>query len=390
MAAAKSMPPVPCPACKTPLVAGLPLCARCGEVVPDHAAAPRGLVLKSGPGSLERRRRAEQLLAHAGEGLDEAEVRRRLGRLPAAFQLPTSDAVTARLLDDLGACGYEAEVWDGLPPQTGLREYGEWLLASPARLLPFGAAAGAFVVAATTGHAWMASAALLAGWLWGWMDLRRYLRSITLRPGLLARRLDIVPEETAQPVGALLRGTISEPLRQALGAALTEHAHLLGAVHGLATRYPDLVGPLREGVAEATGQAARLGEKVAAIERAGDLADPEREGRLAKLREAGGEEIERRLLDMDIAGELREGRAERLTQIHATLLVRLEAITDALRSLRQRAIETQVADAARAAPAIDEILSDLRRELDVAAAAVGEMDELDRALAIGRSATGPK
>jgi len=375
------VPDLRCGACGNAIEPSLSLCARCGAAVPAHADQPRCLVIRSAPEHPAQRRRGEHILALGGDASDLEEIRRQLDNLPAVFRLPVPDIVTSRLVQDLAACGYEAQVLESLPERLGSREYLQWILAKPPRLIPYAATGGLAVLAAATGAAW--SALLLAGaaWLWWAVDRKRFVRRITLDADRLARRMEFIPGEILRPVGAVLQGHLSHVLRSGLGSVVTEHAKLLGEVRAMAADYPDVVGPLRHGCNELTTYAARIAEKAAAIEQAGDFDDPKLPERLRRLRAARSEEVEQRLLLMDAAREERSGRMEWLSQVHATLIVRLEAVADAMRSLRQRTLETRVMGMAEGAAALNALLGDVQRELTAVAGSVREMERLEARLA---------
>ena len=371
-----------CANCGVPIPAMLPLCARCGTVSPEHRDSPLCLVLRSVSPSPAERRRTEDLLADGGEGLDREEVRRQLAQPPALFRVPASEAVLRRLAHDLTACGCEVDLYDRVPPSLGQSEFLQSLWSKKSRLIPYVAAAvmGAAVLA--KGWFWPIVPLGIATWLWWLADANRFLRRMTLRSALLARRLDVVPEEVARPIGVLLRSTLSEPLRSALGAMLVEHGRLLAEIRALAGEFADLGVSLRDALAELSRHATSLGQKAVAIEQTAELEDPELPARLARLRSPAREEIERRVLLMDVAQEERQVRAEWLRDVHATLVVRLEAIVDTLRSLRQRAIEARVVGAAGpGAEALDRLLIDVRRELSLVAETAGEIERVDRGLA---------
>jgi hypothetical protein len=85
-------------------------------------------------------------------------------------------------------------------------------------------------------------------------------------------------------------------------------------------------------------------------------------------------ETDRRLRELLTHGDERRAREEWLQRTHALLLIRLEAITERLRGLRQeaaqRALELGDADTAAA----DRSLTSLGRELELAASAVNEVE----------------
>src|SRR5204863_2976957 len=99
-----------------------------------------------------------------------------------------------------------------------------------------------------------------------------------------------------RPAAALLRRARSPELREALGAALLEHARLLSAVARALRDHPALQAPFRETLDEVGEHTLRIAENAAAIEEAGE--DPEAAelpGRLANLRALGNDETERQL-----------------------------------------------------------------------------------------------
>jgi hypothetical protein len=223
---------------------------------------------------------------------------------------------------------------------------------------------------------WMIFSATLALW-----DMRGFSRRIGLAPAVLARRLGLVSGALARPASALFRRARSDVLRQALGAALLEHARLLSAVAHALRAYPALQAPFREILDEVGEHTLRIAENAAAIEEAGDGDDVDLPERLAGLRALGSEETDRQLKALLLSRHERRARQEWLRQAHALLLVRLEAITERLRGLRQetaaRVLEVSAGDAASA----DRALESLGREMALARSALEEVErDLPQAL----------
>lgn len=369
-----------CRRCATEILPPIGVCPRCGEPVPDHADDPLYLVLRSGPARPLAKREAVRLLSDAGPELHADEVERQLRDLPALFRAPLPEAMAHRLAERLRRCGYRVEVRDTFPTGLGFTEYLESLVSRTSRLLPYVAcaalASGLFFLHAP---ALAAGGASLAG-PWCLYDRYRFLRRLTLASGLLANRVDMAPEDVADRVGTLLRdGALSERLRGLLSALLGEYARVLDTLSPLGAQYPDVLRPMRQALAQLVRHAAHLAEKALSVEKAGDFSDPGLDDRLAGLRALGSEEIERRVHALFAARDEREGHVEWLREVYGTLLVRLESITDTLRSVRQRILETYVAAEAEAgSKVVDELVETLRREQGVVSDTVTEMEKLDR------------
>jgi hypothetical protein len=216
--------------------------------------------------------------------------------------------------------------------------------------------------------------------LFGFFDRRRFLKQATLRAPRLATRLDMAPEAVEDALGGLLRDPgLSEPLRDGLSSLIGEYGRLLDTLSPFTAQYPDLVRPTSRALAQLARHAAATAERAFAIEKAGDFTDPTLPDRLASLRSLGSQEIERRASQLLASHHARRGRLDWLREIHGTLLVRLEAVTDTMRSVRQRVLESYLNTEADVGSVVtDRLAAALAREQQVVAATVAEMETLDR------------
>jgi hypothetical protein len=204
--------------------------------------------------------------------------------------------------------------------------------------------------------------------------LHGFGRRISLSPAVLARRLGLVSSALARPAAALLRRARSPALREALGAALVEHARLLSAVARALREHPALQAPFRETLDEVGDHTLRIAENAVAIEEAGDPESADLPERLADLRALGSEETDRQLKALLLSRGERRARQEWLRQAHALLLVRLEAITERLRALRQETAQRVLELGAADTPSADRALESLGREMELAATALKEVE----------------
>src|SRR5690242_13567683 len=102
--------PVVCPSCRVLLEPTLPLCPGCARVFAERDDT-RSLIVRDLPADA---RPVVRLLAGAC-GLDEATLRRYLGRGPALLALPASPLVTAALVGALVDAGATVEVRQEIP-----------------------------------------------------------------------------------------------------------------------------------------------------------------------------------------------------------------------------------------------------------------------------------
>ena len=369
-----------CVRCGGGLYAPIALCPSCGEPVPDHEDDPLYLVIRSGPERPLLKREAARLLTEAGPELTPPEVGRQLRDLPALFRAPMPDTMAARLAGRLQHCGYRVEVRTAFPRGLGFTEYLQSLWSRKRRLLPYltcGALAGGLYFFGHHGFAALAGA-LVAPWFL--LDRLRFLRRLTLSAPRLAPRLDMAPADVTDLVGALLRdGALSARLREMLRALLGEYTRVLDTLGPMAAPYPGVVQPMRHSLAQLVRHAARMADRALAVEKGGDFGDPGLEGRLADLRALGAEEIESRAARLFAARDERQGRLEWLNEVYGTLLIRIESITDTLRSVRQRILETYVtAEAEGGSELVDTLVATLKREEGVVSATLSEMERLDR------------
>jgi hypothetical protein len=366
-----------CPTCRAQLEPALPLCVACGRLFPEHEPAARGLVVRHQPDDVHSRMEVQQLLA-AAIGQPEGAVARYLEKERALFRLPSSEGIARRLHDHLVEAGAEVELAESVGSDLQWSAWARalWNEKSSLVMLWMGAAV-------LTGYRrpnllllWAIVTAVIA-----LLDLRGFGRRISLSPAVLARRLGLVSGSLARPASAILRRARSEALRGAVGAALVEHARLLSAVAHALRGHPALQIPFRETLDEVGEHTLRIAENAATIEEAGDAEDAHLPERLACLRALGSEETDRQLKALLLSRDERRARHDWLREAHALLLVRLEAITERLRGLRQetaaRALEANVGDAASA----DRALETLGREMELASNALQEVErDLPRAL----------
>jgi Flp pilus assembly pilin Flp len=361
----------PCPSCRAPLEPGLPVCVGCGRLFPEEDELTRALVIRRAPEEREARRELARLLA-AASGRNEEAVIRYLEGGRALFRLSASDLVTERLHEALADAGAELEPDASI---TDEREWVSWLRSlwrerPHAALLTIGA--GLAIGLVRPGLSW-----LWLGWVLalGAADLLAFRRRITLTPALLARRLGMTSGGLARPASALLRRARSAALREALGAVLVEHARLLGMVTRVLVGHPALQAPFRATLEEVGQRALGIVENAVAIEEAGDPESEDVLARLTDLRALGNAEVDRQLRELLTSRDQRQARSEWLARTHALLLLRLEAIAERLRGLRQDAAQRLVALHGPTGPAADHALGSLGRELELAAAAVSEVEQ---------------
>jgi hypothetical protein len=366
-----------CPSCRAHLEPALPLCVACGRLFPEQEPAARALVLRQLPDDQRGRAEVQQLLA-AASGQPEAAVARYLGKGRALFRLPSSEGIAQRLRDHLAEAGADVELSDSVGGDAEWTAWARALWSEKGALVMLWMGAGAFSVLRRPNLLWLwmiisAAVALL--------DLRSFARRISLSPAVLARRLGLVSGALARPAAALYRRARSDALRQALGAALVEHARLLSAVAHALREHPALQAPFRELLDEVGEHTLRTAENAAAIEEAGDSEALDLPERLAGLRALGSDETDRQLKTLLLSRDERRARQEWLRRAHALLLIRLEAISERLRRLRQetaaRALEANAGDAAAA----DRALESLGREMELASHALKEVErDLPQAL----------
>jgi hypothetical protein len=366
-----------CPTCRAHLEPSLPLCVACGRLFPEQESTPRGLTVRTMPEDQRGRAEVQQLLA-AASGQPEAVVARYLEKGRALFRLPSSEGIAQRLCDHLTEAGADVELADAMGGQSEWAAWSRALWHEKASLVMLWMGAGAFSAFRRPNLLvlWLMISATLALW-----DLRGFGRRISLMPAVLARRLGLVSGALARPAAALFRRARSNSLRQALGAALVEHARLLSAVAHALRDHPALQAPFREILDEVGEHTLHIAENALAIEEAGDSEGGDLPERLAGLRALGSEETDRQLKALLLSRDQRRVREEWLRQAHALLLIRLEAITERLRGLRQetaaRALEANAGDAASA----DRALEALGREMQLARSALEEVErDLPQAL----------
>ena len=364
------MDPLPqCPTCHAPLEPGLPVCVACGRLFPYHQAEERALWVSRPPGG-ERASIIEPLLAGAS-GQSQESLAAQLDRGPVLFRLPASALLAEALCRELTDAGATVALEDQLPPLAALGAWARSLWRDRIALASLTAGLGLAVVAAAQSsklfYLWLFAVGGLAS-----LDSHRFNRRMTLSPTVLVRRLGLVPEELARPAGAVLRRARSTALPQALAAVLTEHARLLTAVTRVLRDHPALQGPFREALDQVSDHALRLAENAAAIEEASDPAGSDLSARLDSLRALGAEETNRQLHALVASRDERRTKVEWLRRAHALLLVRLESMAERLRALRhdtaRRALELAPA------PASDQLLAALGRELELALSAVTEVE----------------
>jgi hypothetical protein len=360
----------PCPSCRAHLEPGLPLCVACGRLFPEEEELTRALVIRRPPEDPEARRELARLLA-AASGRDEAALVRYLDGGQARFRLAASDLVTERLREAIADAGAEAEI------AAAIDEGGElasWLRARwsehPARMLLL-FVTGPLIGFVRPGLFWLWL--VLAGAL-GAVELRAFRRRITLAPALLARRLGMTAGGLARPASALFRRARSTALREALGTLLVEHARLLGAVARALAGYPALQVPFRESLDEMGQRALGIVENAVAIEEAGDTEGADVLARLTDLRALGNAEVDRQLRELLTTRDRREAKREWLRSTHAFLLLRLEGLSERLRGLRQDAAGRLLELTGARGPAAEQVLEALGRDLELAAAAVTEVE----------------
>ena len=363
-----------CPSCRAHLEPALPLCVACGRVFPEEDSQTRALMVRHLPADPRARTEVHRLLA-ASSGRDELAVARYLERGRAVFRLPASLEIAEKLRDHLGDAGAQVEVLESASREEELFAWvrGLWYEAP---VVPLWLIAGLFVLR-------------MRGLFWPWFIVAASLvafglvgfgRRISLTPAVLARRLGLVSSALARPAAALLRRARSRALREALGAALVEHARLLAAVARALRDHPALQAPFRETLDEVGEHTLRIAENAVAIEEAGDAEAGDLPARLADLRALGSEETDRQLKALLVSRDERRARHEWLRQAHALLLIRLEAITERLRGLRQETAQRVLELNADAASA-DRSLESLGRELELAATALKEVErDLPQAL----------
>jgi hypothetical protein len=289
------------------------------------------------------------------------------------FRLPASALVAERLREALLELGAAVEVAEGMTSEAAWAAWARtlWSERRGELLLTAGGGLAAMTVFHGPGPVflWMALAGGLAA-----VDVRGFRRRITLSPAVLSRRLGLAPGTLVRPAAALLRRAQSLPLRETLAAALTEHARLLAAVSRAFSSHPALQPPFREALDEVGEHTLRAAENAVVIEEASSTSDrDDLPTRLAHLRALGNEETTRQLRALLTSREQRQLREDWLRRTHALLLIRLEAITERLRSLRQETAQRLLETTAPAA-ATDRSLSALARELELAASSLAEAE----------------
>jgi hypothetical protein len=346
-------------------------------VFPDQEPTARGLVVRRQPDDARARIDVQQLLA-AASGQPEGTVARYLEQGRALFRLSSSEGIARRLHDHLIEAGAEVELAEAVGSDVEWSAWARALWNDRMTLVMMWVGAAGLAAYRRPGLllVWVTISATLALW-----DMRGFGRRISLSPVVLARRLGQVSGSLARPAGAILRRARSETLRGALGAALVEHARLLSAVAHALRGHPALQIPFRETLDEVGEHTLRVAENAVTIEEAGDTEDADLPERLAGLRALGSEETDRQLKALLLSRDERHARHDWLREAHALLLVRLEAIAERLRGLRQetaaRALEANAGDAASA----DRALESLGREMELASNALKEVErDLPRAL----------
>jgi hypothetical protein len=327
----------------------------------------RTLHVRSLPDDPRVRQEVRQLLG-AASGLDETGTGRYLESGRAVYRLAASDLVTQRLEQALADAGVEATL---APSEDRGGEWDAWLRTMVRERLLLLMLAAAFGVAAGARGSgtflfwFVLTSGLAAG------AFQTFQTRIRLSPAVLARRLGMVSGSVTRPAAALLRPVRTPELRAALGGALVEQARLLAAVSRMLGENPALQAPFRERLDQLGQHALRVAESAAIIEEAGAGDDRELGQRLAQLRALGAAEIDRQLHALVATREQRQARAEWLRRTHALLVLRLEAIAERLRGLRQeaatRALATRRDDG-------DRPLAALGRELELATAALAEAE----------------
>jgi hypothetical protein len=362
-----------CPTCRASLEPALPLCVACGALFPERSPTARACLVRHLPESGAAREEIERLLA-AASGQDRESVSRYLRRAPALFLVPASASIALRLLERLTELGAHVELEEAVSPEV---RWGAWARALWHDKLGLAALLGALGLGGLAALARGAGAAsiwvLIAGVLAA-LDARRFRRRISLSPALLSRRLGLVSEGLARPAAALLGRARPGPLREALGIVLVEHARLLAAVARVLAGHPSLQAPFRETLDEAGQHTLRVAENALALEEVGETDAAELPERLARVRALGSAEAERQLRTLLVSRAERRARQEWLARAHALLLIRLEAIAERLRGLRQevarRALELGTAEASP-----EPLLTGLGRELELAVAALTEVEQ---------------
>ena len=357
-----------CPSCRADLEPGLPLCLACGRLFPEQEPEARVLTIRQMPEEPRASGEIRQLLA-AASGRPEASMGRYLERVPTPFRLPASAAVAERLRAHLMEAGALVELGD-VTSEFELAAWarGLWRHRQLLVLVWGGTAALAAVEGPRVFLFWLIASGVLA-----LLDLSAFARRITLSPAVLVRRLGLVSGALARPAAALLRRARSAALRETLGAVLCEHARLLASVGRVLAGHPGLQAPFRETLDELGEHTLRIAENAAAIEEAGDGEEPDLPARLADLRALGSAETDRQLKALLTSRDQRAARHQWLLQAHALLLVRLEAIAERLRSLRQETASRALMLTGNP-DAAERSLEALGRELELAASALQEME----------------
>lgn len=360
-----------CPSCRALLEPALPLCVTCGRLFPEQEAQARALVIRQMPEDQRQSGEIRQLLA-AASGQDEARIGRYLQRGPALFRLPASAAVAGRLRDHLMEAGAQVELEDAVSSESEWTAWASGLWREKQLLVLLWAGTGLAALGAVRSGRMFFIWLIVSGAL-ALVDLRGFGRRISLSPGVLARRLGLVSGALARPAAALLRRARSASLREALGTVLVEHARLLASVGRALASHPGLQAPFRQTLDELGEHTLHIAENAAAIEEAGDGEGPDLPARLASLRALGSAETDRQLKDLLTSRDQRAARHQWLMQAHALLLVRLEAIAERLRGLRQETASRALMLTADPAAA-DRSLEALGRELELAASALHEVE----------------
>jgi hypothetical protein len=346
------------------------VCVGCGRLFPEQEEPGRALVVRRAPEDPAARQELARLLA-AASGRDEAVLARYLDAGEALFCVPASELVVDRLNEALGDAGADTELAETVSTE---REWSSWwraLWRERAQLPLLALLSGCFVALVKPGVLWFwfASVFALAA-----ADVVTFRRRITLTPALLARRLGMMSASVARPAAALFRRARSVALRETLGVLLVEQARLLGAVARALGDHPALQAPFREALDEVGQRGLEIAESAVAIEEAGDTESADVLARLTDLRALGSVEIERQLRELVTSRDQRQARREWLRQTHAILLLRLEALSERLRGLRQESAQRLLELRGAEAAATDQAFASLGRELELAAAALGEVE----------------
>ncbi len=352
----------------------LAVCLSCGRLSPDDNETALTVVIRHAPLSGSGADRDVARVLAQATGTDSEWMARYLRARPSRLRLPGSEALSRRLQEWLADNGFDSEVLDLPPEETSVAGYLRWLFTSKLGLVPYGVGAGLWALCAGQGAHGTGMVVLGATVAWALFDRARFLRCVTLRPDVLAEALGMVPRAITGAAAAVLKDARSPELRAALAAVLTEQARLLGVLDRVWREHRRLHAPMRAALEDLAGHALRLAGRAAAIELAGEPDDPELPRRLAGFRAMGSVEVERQLRALGAATQERQVRRQWLHQVQAVLMLRLETIADALRSLRQRAVAATVGDAPLGDAAADRLVAELAGEIEVAVSALVEIE----------------